>query len=68
MANYVARMNIPETARIDLSTLSKNVRKEPSKFEELCTSQGLKCVSFELASKRVVLYAKFAVTKEKSPF
>ncbi len=68
MANYVAPMNMPINTRIDLSSLSKCVKKDPTKLHAKCDAVGLKCVSFELAAKRVVLYAKFIVEKERSPF
>jgi len=68
MANYVAPMNIPADHRIDLYSAVKCVKKNPPKFDELCASVDLNCVSFQLAAKRVVLYAKFVVVKEKSPF
>lgn len=68
MANYVASMNIPADHRINLSVVCRDVKKDPSNLLKLCDEHGLKCVSFELASTRVVLFAKFIVPKEKSPY
>ncbi len=36
MANYVASMNIPSDCRIDLSAVSKGVKKNPNTLIKLC--------------------------------
>ena len=46
MANYVAPMNIPSNTRIDLYSVAKGVKRDPTKLEEKCASVGLNCVSF----------------------
>ena len=67
MANYTTRFPIANNQRIDLVRAHVDNQKTPA-FVQLCAENGLQCIQFEVAVRRVVMYVKFLIDKQRDVF
>ena len=67
MANYTTRFPMASNQRIDL--VRAHVENQRSQhFIKACADKGLQCIQFEVAVRRVVMYVKFLVDKQRDVF
>ena len=65
---YLANFPIAATERLDIVRAHIDHKKDPRLFFDMCTANGLECIHYEVAVRRVVLYVKFVIPRPAQPF
>jgi hypothetical protein len=68
MANYTSRFPLAPNQRIDLVRAHIENNGDRPSFSAICKENGLNCIQFEVAVRRVVMYVKFLIDKPRDVF